>query len=138
MGEAQRRLTEGSKVVTVDLTAPVLSIMKGDRDVLTKETISGLTPDQTATSKAVRLAISAVVQASFPQGMAKADRRIWSAWLEVLEEEETVTVAMPWAQAEWLKKLLSKEDLKLQPSLAQWCDALEDYLEKLYPTVGDR
>src|SRR3972149_4698963 len=75
MGEAQRRLTEGSKVVTVDLTAPVLSIMKGDRDVLTKETISGLTPDQTATSKAVRLAISAVVQASFPQGMAKAARR---------------------------------------------------------------
>jgi hypothetical protein len=134
MGQARVKLLKEGETVEFSFGQPEMHVVKGDRLMLARVEAgqNGQATDETLiVPRAVRATISAVVQSAFPQGMDRRDGRIWAAWLEVIEDDAGDQVAVTRGQVEWLKKHLANEDVKVNPALAQWREAVVDYVETL-------
>ena len=123
MGQARLKLLQATAPVTFDFTAAPLYISKADAAQLTAD-------------KATRIIIIQLVQAAFPQGMDRADGKVWAAWQEILDDE-ALTAEMPYSLVQWLRKHAENETLKLPAMLSQWREALVDYLAGLKPDVAE-
>ena len=130
MGVAQKKLKNAGRILMFDFSAPPIRMLKGDRENLSKETDGSVNPRK-AIPRAVRWAINTTIQAAFSQGMDRRDGKLWAAWTEVMEEEDVLVVEVTQGQVEWLKKHIENEDLKTNLAVAQWREALNDYLESL-------
>lgn len=130
MGQARLKMLDSGKPVTFDFSAPEFHIVKGDRDWLAKGD-DGQVNDALVVPRAAKFTISSVIKAAFPQGMDRRDGKVWAAWLEVLEDGPETKIDMAKGQVEWLRKHAADESVRVPPSLAQWREALVDYLEAL-------
>lgn len=138
MGQARLKMLEAGKLVAFDFSAPKYHIVKGDREAL--KSADGGAQDRTQ-ARATRFSIVQVVQAAFPQGMDRKDGKVWAAWQETLDDEGADGVDVNRGMVSWLLAVSSRDELKVAPSLAQWREALVDYLEALLiepPEGGQR
>ena len=135
MGEAHRRKLEEGRVVLFDFAAPALHMMKGDRDRFATDSqpcdkcgaLLATHPDR-AVARAVRFVMQQVIQAAFPQGMGRLDGAMWAAWLETMDDDADAAVQVTLGQVDWLKRHLLNNDVRIQPGIAQWREALGFYL----------
>ena len=132
MGEAKMKLVREGQLLKFDLCAPHLLIGKADRKRLATELVEGeeLACDEKVVPRAVRFTITSLIGAAFPQGMARQDRKVWAAWQDALDDDPD-EVEVTRKQLEWLKKHATDDNVKVQPGLAQWVEALADYVEAL-------
>ena len=130
MGAAQQKLKDAGKILMFDFSAPAVRMLKGDRENLSKDSDGSVNP-QKVVPRAVRWAINTTIQAAFPQGMDRRDGKLWAAWTEAMEDEDVLIIEVTKGQVEWLKKHVGNDDLKTNIAVAQWREALNDYLESL-------
>lgn len=138
MGESQRRKMEEGKIVTFDFSAPLLHMMKGDRNRFATDSqpcatcgAVAVTHYERAVPRAVRYVMQQIVQAAFPQGMGRGDGKTWAAWLEAMDDDAEDKVEVTLGQTQWLKKHVLNDDLKVHQGLAQWREAVGYYLADL-------
>jgi len=134
MGEAKLKLMKASKIVTFDFAGPVLHMSKAEiRSFSRGAEPEGLVDETRARQRAVWFTLSQIVGAAYPQGMDRHDGKLWSAWQESWDDDEMEEsrVQVTWSQVEWLRKHAAKDELKTQPGLAQWREAVVDYLESI-------
>jgi len=128
MGSAEKLKREG-EVLRFDFAVPALRVSKTDRVGLTMG--EGGEKDETKiVPRAVRFCIGQVVSVAFPQGMDRKSGKIWAAWQETMDEDPK-TAEVTRGQVEFLKKYFEAEDLKVAPALAQWREAVLEYIEEL-------
>ena len=129
MGDTVRRkLYNETKMVTFDFAAPELAVGKPNRDQFGYK----------AAQECCRILIRSLVGAKYPQGMDRKAGKYWAAWLEVMDEDEPPnSVEMPFGQFEWLKKIVDEEGLNLDWRLAQWREALAEYMSSIKPPEDD-
>lgn len=133
MGEARMKLVREGQLVEFDLRAPKLLIGKGDRRRLATELRDGADEEvreDKVVPRAVRFAITTLIGAAFQQGMARQDRKVWAAWQDALDEDHD-EVEVTRKQLDWLQKHVTDDAVKVPPGLAQWVEALADYIEAL-------
>jgi hypothetical protein len=123
MGEQQRKLVAASRMVKFDLASPRYLIVKEDITNLTKTNSDPFVG-------ASKLLINNIIRTKFPQGGPRADRKIFAAWLEILEGTAGSVLEMPQMQLDWLYQIAKDETLPLDMSMAQWCEALIDSIEE--------
>ena len=143
MGDAKLKAQEDAKAVLCDFSAPRLHILKGDRRRLARDITDttlcsqcgspvGIeTRDAMVVPRAVMAVMNEVVQAATNGKMNRHDGRQWQLWLEAFEEEEGVQQEVTVGAVRWLLKHFRAEEVKIQPGLVQWREAVGDYLEDL-------
>lgn len=150
MGEALRKLRTAGQLVQFDVNLPHMTIARSDQHAFAVHPGSaGCTACDTSPSagrrgvcqahydpalaqaRAVRVLVGEVVRAAFGGQMGRHDGKVYAAWLEALDDiDDGVTeFSLPLEQVRWLSKLAARDDVKLSPGLAQWREALVDYLE---------
>jgi hypothetical protein len=129
MGQARARLLRAGHPVMFDFGGLAIVLNDRDRNFLTA-TYGPVTGEGVGDARATRHLLVTIAQAAFPQGMARVDRKTWAAWLEVIEDE-AATVEVTRGMVEWLQKLAVQEDLRLPAGIAQWSEALVEYLDEL-------
>lgn len=138
MGIAKRKIELAGTPVSLNLNAPKFTIRGGDRINLLNDE-HGKPDAKNVTARAVRLAILELVGRAFPQGMDRRDGKQWAAWQEILDEiDAKPSVSVPKSLVDWLRKHLDDDDLKVQPGLAQWREALSDYLSAVIAKVTEK
>lgn len=132
MGEARRKLLAASQIAKIELDRPEVVISWADRRTLSQADIE--LPRSALVRRAVRFAVIQTINAAFPQGMGRRDGKLYAAWLEILDdEEEGLSYEVPCGQIEWLRTHMENEDLKVPAGIAQWREAVVDYLETIEP-----
>ena len=127
MGQARQKMLEAGKIIKFDFAKPEFHITRADREWLQKNP-DGTASEERVQSRATRFAIGQIVAAAFPQGMDRKDGKTWAAWQEILDDESTDTMEVNKGMVSWLSGVIAKEDLKVQPAMAQWREVLVDYL----------
>ena len=135
MGSAEKLKREG-EVLRFDFAAPTLRVSKTDRVGLAMG--EGGEKDETkVVPRAVRFCIGQVITAAFaskgpgdPGGMDRKSGKFWAAWQEVMDDDP-IQAEVTRGQVEFLKKYFEAEDLKVAPALAQWREAVLEYIEEL-------
>lgn len=121
MGEARRKLMDASKLVRFDLSSPKMIVGPADKENLKKL-------NQPIMVSATKVLIVNLVQAKFPQGASREDRRMWAAWIEAMEENDNVDIIieMPKSQLQWLVNIAKDDNLSLPVGMSQWAEAFID------------
>jgi hypothetical protein len=135
MGEARRKLVLAARMVTFDFAAPGLVLSRADQE--------GLGGGQKAKAQATRILLGQLANAKYKDGMDRPVGKVWAAWQELMLEETedgspAQVVEIPMSQLDWLVKLAKDDAVKIRPELAQWREALVDYLEDLIARVEDQ
>lgn len=124
---AQQKLLTETKIVAIDFEDVGFALSDADRKALeTSETPAPLA--------AARIIIGQVVQAAFPDGMDRKAGRLWAGWQEMLSSPpmpKCSIVDVTQGQMEWLRGHLNSEMLKLPVGMAQWREALCEYLDRI-------
>ena len=152
MGEALRKLRTASQPVTFDANGPRMTIARSDLHAFSVHPGSAgcsacdVSPGAgrrgicqahyapaLAQARAVRALAGEVVRAAFAGQMGRHDGKVYAAWLEAFDEidDGTTAFSLPLEQVRWLLQLVVRDDVKLSPGLAQWREAVADYLEAL-------
>lgn len=116
----QNRLIEANSPVFLDLAAAPFMLTEADQQQLSANGLS-------AHLAIARIVVNQAINAAYADGMDRRDGQLWAGWQEVLSGTETA-FDLTWAQVEWLVGILSRDDLKLPPGMAQWREALIAYL----------
>lgn len=130
MKTAQQRIDEDAREVTFDFFAPAVQVSHQDRERLAKNEDDEIDVDQVI-PRAVRFVILQAVTSGFPGGMKRKDRRVWAAWQEAMEGDRLEKATVRFSQVEWLRKRMTDEDAQVPAPLAQWAEAVAEYLELL-------
>lgn len=137
MGEAtrklrvQRKLLEETKIVKIDLTQPGFAMSDADRKQLS---IDGAEPELSA----ARILISQAVSSAHTDGMDRKTGKLWAGWQEVLSSAKDADLEVTQGQMEWLRQLISSETLRLPVGMAQWREALCDYLDGISVSLNEK
>lgn len=109
-----KKLVDDGKVIPFDFSAPAVALGKEQR-----------------VRDMVSVALVRVVEAKYPQGLAREDGKVWAAWQEVLMDEPEGKVEVTRKQVTWLRGIFADADLRVPPGLAQAREAVLDYLDEL-------
>lgn len=123
MGEQRRKLEAANRIIQFDLSSPKYLIVTEDIVNLSKTYGDPFVG-------ASKVLINTIIQAKFPQGGPRSDRKIFAMWLEILEETVGPILEVPQSQLDWLRKIASDENLPLAMNMSQWCEALIDAIEE--------
>jgi hypothetical protein len=129
MGQARQKLLRAGESVEFDFAAPEFHVLKGDQENLQRRD-DGSTDGALVAPRACRFTITSVVKAAFPNGMDRQDGKLWAAWLEVMDDDAR-PAEVTRGLVEFLHKHAADGSVRVPPSLAQWREALVDYLEAL-------
>lgn len=126
--QVQRKLLQETKLVQLNPEEICFTMSEADREQLSRVPGSEqrISPEFTA----ARILISQAVQTSYPDGMDRKQGKLWAGWQEVLSGTGPI-IEVTQGQMEWLRTIIAVDNLKLPIGMAQWREALCDYLDGL-------
>lgn len=135
MGDAQRKLEKSGERVEIRLadnpfgyTAKQIEASRRASEKAKVE-FGGVA---VMTLNALRNVALAAVGAAFPQGMGRADGRIWGAWQDALDADDGADrLVVTRGQVDWLAKHVGSDDIRLPAEFAQARETVADYLAAL-------
>lgn len=129
MGEVSRRLLDAAKILKFNLVGPRYVISATDILQWQQQFGEGMLPNLMAS----KIIMGALVSAKYPQGLDREVGKVWAAWQEVLnnDDSEITEYEMPKSQIDFVARMARDESLKIPWSLCQWREALLTYAEQL-------